>query len=356
MANIPFNRNTIVRCFTTENEQRLNAIDPSRIANLATFENNVQAKIRDNDASAFRKVREFLNVEEVKTIPLVVHVLYNTERENISDAQILSQIEITNQDFARTNPDAVNTPYPFNEVASSTPIQFCLVKIIRQKTDRQSFAMSGDDVKFSDRGGSDSVDTSKYFNVWVCNLTGLLGYGEFPTSRLSDTYGVVVNYEAFGNTGTVRAPYDKGRTLTHEIAHSLNVYHIFDESNTTECKKTDKVYDIPSQSKATKGCPSFPYTEKCAFEPPGIMFMNYMDYTDDRCMNCFTKEQAKRMIATLETAPYNNLAKTGCSPLSQIPVSSSMERKQRRNLVIWIIISIVLIVALFLLIKRFAKI
>lgn len=254
----------------------------------------------------------------MKTIPIVVHVVWNTPEQNISDAQIQSQINVLNQDFSRTNPDASRTPSAFAQVASDTGIRFCLVKIIRIKTNTTLFSDTNA-VKFCHSGGSDALDTTKYMNVWVCNLgERLLGYGEFPNTKVSQTYGVVVNYGAFGTIGTARAPYDKGRTLTHEISHCLSIYHVFHEpTDSTSCKKTDHCADIPAQSHASSGCPVFPKTDDCSLNPPGIMFMNYMDYTDDSCMNMFTKDQAARMNATLNISPYNTLGLARCNPIIQ---------------------------------------
>jgi len=249
----------------------------------------------------------------MKTIPLVVHILYNTPEQNISDAQINSQVTILNQDFSRTNPDASKTPSAFSGVASNSSIQFCLVKVIRKQTNVKEF-INDNAIKFCKTGGSDALDVKKYMNVWVGKLGGgLLGYGEFPNTKPSNTYGVVINYQAFGNMGTARSPYNKGRTLTHEMGHCFSLYHIFEEGvNLQSCKKTDYVLDIPTQSTRNFGCPSFPHTEKCAYNPPGVMFMNFLDYTDDACMNIFTKDQSARMNATLSIAPYDKLATTGC--------------------------------------------
>jgi len=357
MANIPFDRQTIVRCYNTEHEQELVAKDPDRTSNLNRFEGRVQEQIRENDdPNALRKLQNFLKIDTIKTIPLVVHIVYNTNKQNISDEQINSQITILNQDFSRTNPDASNTPSAFSPVAADTGIRFCLVKVIRHKTNVTQFS-NNDDVKHNNKGGSDAVDTSRYFNVWVCSLGGnLLGYGEFPTIIRSNTYGVVVNYETFGTGGTSRPPYDKGRTLTHEIAHCLNVYHIFEESHTTSCIKTDKVYDIPTQSTPTYGCPGFPKTDNCSLNAPGIMFMNYMDYSDDACMNCFTIDQSKRMNATLETYPYNNLVKTGCAFLGDISELPSNQRQMRnKKYLFWGISILILIIVILFLIRYYRK-
>lgn len=253
----------------------------------------------------------------MKTIPLVIHVVYNTPEENISDAQVQSQLGVLNSDFARTNADASQTPSAFASVAAGTGIQFCLVKTLRVKTNKKSFS-DNNEVKFCKTGGSDALDTTKYMNVWVCNLgEKLLGYAEFPNTKVSNTYGVVVNYGAFGTTGTARSPYDKGRTLTHEMGHCLSTHHIFGDSPIS-CKKTDHCPDIPAQTQSTSGCPSFPKTDFCSMNPPGIMFMNFMDYTDDACMNMFSQDQANRMNATLNIAPYNTLGSTGCAPVMQV--------------------------------------
>lgn len=351
LLNAPFNVEKIAvtggRCGTTRYEQSLVQANPSRIQQKQALESRVQSRIAEKKALQ-AVARE--SGQGIKTIPIVIHVLYNKQRENISDDQINSQIEILNQDFSRTNPDAVNTPSPFKSVASDTGIRFCLVKLIRKKTNVISFS-SNNDVKFSEKGGSDAADTSRYLNVWVCNLQEtilenqpLLGYGEYPTIALSNTFGVVVNYEVVGTGGVTRDPFNKGRTLTHELAHSLNLFHTFEE-NTSVCAKTDLVYDIPTQSSPTYGCPNFPKTDKCSLNYPGIMFMNYMDYVNDGCMNCFTKEQAQRMNATLESGPYSNLATTGCNKLegSAVPLTPQVYQRKGFQVVVIILVSLVVL-------------
>lgn len=253
----------------------------------------------------------------MKTIPVVIHVVYNTPEQNISEEQIKSQITILNQDFSRTNKDKNQTPSPFLPSAANTGIQFCLVKVIRTQTNVTEFN-DNDDVKSCSTGGSAALDTTKYMNVWVCPLGNrLLGYAEFPETSISPTYGVVINYACFGNLGTARKPYNLGRTLTHEMAHCLGIYHIFSESNTDSCAKTDHCYDIPSQSSPSAGCPRFPKMDDCSMTAPGTMFMNYMDYSNDACMNIFTKDQARRMNAVLNIAPYKNLGSGDCKALTE---------------------------------------
>ena len=124
------------------------------------------------------------------TIPVVVHIVYYNNTENISDQQIYSQIDILNEDFRRNNLDAINTPAAFQSVAADTEIEFCLATrdpfgnttngITRTPTSQSSFS-TNNDVKYSSSGGIDAWNTSKYLNIWVCDLSGgLLGYAQFP--------------------------------------------------------------------------------------------------------------------------------------------------------------------------------
>ena len=233
------------------------------------------------------------------TIPVVVHVLYNTAAENVSDAQVQAQIDVLNKDFAKTNADASLIPAAFAGAAASTNIQFVLAKrdpngkatngIIHKSTRVKSWS-TNDAVKNSKRGGDDAWDASKYLNIWVCNLgQGLLGYAQFPGGAAS-TDGVVVLYSSL--PGGSAAPYDKGRTATHEVGHWLNLRHIWGDAS---CGN-DLVSDTPTQQTSNYGCPSFPKVT-CSNGPDGDMFMNYMDYTDDACMYMFSNGQSARMNA-----------------------------------------------------------
>ena len=149
-------------------------------------------------------------------------------------------------------------------------------------------------MKFTSQGGADVWDSKKYLNIWVCNLSGsTLGFAQFPGGPES-TDGVVVDYLYFGSIGTATAPYDLGRTLTHEVGHWLNLRHIWGDSY---CGN-DFVDDTPTQQTSNSGCPSFPHIS-CNNGPNGDMFMNYMDYTHDDCLIMFTNGQKNRMIAAL---------------------------------------------------------
>lgn len=146
-------------------------------------------------------------------------------------------------------------------------------------------------MKFSAAGGDNAWDSKKYLNIWVCSLFGRsLGYATIPGGP-AEKDGIVINYDVFGNKGFLRPPYDKGRTATHEVGHWLGLKHIWGDSN---CG-TDDVDDTPNQKSYNYSCPSFPHISSCSPDSNGDMFMNYMDFTDDACMNIFTSGQKIKM-------------------------------------------------------------
>jgi hypothetical protein len=255
------------------------------------------------------------------TIPVVVHVVYNTTAENISDAQVLSQIAVLNADFRKLNSDAGNVPAAFSGLAADANIEFCLAStdpngatttgITRTSTTATSFS-TNDGVKFSTSGGKNAWDATKYLNIWVCDISGgILGYAQFPGGSAS-TDGVVIDYQYYGTTGTATAPFNKGRTGTHEVGHWLNLYHIWGDDG-TGCTGTDSVSDTPNQADENYGCPVFPQVS-CSNGPNGDMFMNYMDYTDDACMYMFSTGQASRMQALFASGGFRAglLTSNGC--------------------------------------------
>ena len=240
-------------------------------------------------------------------IPVVVHVIYNTAAQNISDAQVQSQIAVLNEDYRKLNADRTSTPAIYAGLAADVNVQFVLAKrdpnglattgVIHKLTKTSSWS-TNDAVKNSKRGGDNAWDASKYLNLWACNLgQGLLGYAQFPGGSAS-TDGVVILYSAFGSkakyaAGTYTASYDLGRTATHEVGHWLNLRHIWGDDSGA-CTGSDLVDDTPNQGAENYGCPVFPHVT-CSNS--GDMSMNYMDYTDDKCMYMFSTGQSSRMNA-----------------------------------------------------------
>ena len=240
-----------------------------------------------------------LKKSKIVTVKTVVHVVYNTDEQNISDAQIASQIDVLNADFRRRNADVANAPAPFAPLATDARVQFVLADVTRTKTTVDSFD-SDDAVKSAATGGADAWDAETYLNLWVCQLGGgLLGYAQFPGGPAA-TDGVVVLHSGFGTTGTAAAPFDLGRTTTHEVGHWLNLRHIWGDDG-TGCAGDDFVPDTPNQGGPNYGTPAFP-TVSCDNGPDGDMFMDYMDYVDDAAMFMFSAGQVTRMQATLDGA------------------------------------------------------
>lgn len=251
---------------------------------------------------------------EVIVVPVVVHVLYNNNSQNIPDEQIIAQINSLNRDFRRLNPDTVNTPTPFKHLATDTRIVFCLAKVdpdgykttgIERKFTQKTSFLADDAVKYSSKGGTDAWDASKYLNIWVCDLFGrTLGYSTMP-GGYSKVDGIVIQYGVFGYEKGVRAPYNKGRTLTHEMGHWLGLKHIWGDFEDSGCS-SDDVDDTPPQSASNTGCNTFPKISTCSIDNNGDMFMNYMDFSDDACMNMFTWGQRNKMRAQFASGGNRN--------------------------------------------------
>ena len=269
-------------------------------------------------------------------IPVVIHVIHNGEAigtgANISDEQILSQIRVLNEDFNRLNADAVNTPLQFAGVAGALDIEFVLAKqdhdglptdgIVRINGGKGSWTMN-------DNYTLKNISywpAEEYMNIWVCNLTdGHAGYAQFPQSDLpgmensstnSLTDGIVVWHRAFGSEAdgsfSLDPIFNKGRTATHETGHFLGLNHIWGDD--AGCNGTDHVSDTPNQASSTNGCPTHPRSDSCG---EVVMFQNFLDYSNDGCMNLFTQGQVNRMIVVLENSPRRSTLLT--SPGLQEP-------------------------------------
>ena len=265
-----------------------------------------------NEAMLMLKMKENSSVKRGKLfIPVVVHVLWNTPDQNISDAQIQSQIDVLNQDYNRQNLDLLPENHPFYLVGGGLDIHFFLAEldpnnrptfgVVRKQTSVTAWE-DNDEMKSSATAGDDYWDSRKYLNIYVVKFKddlGLLGYAWPPSDLASypETDGVVIDYRAFGTIGTAGSDgfdgYVLGRTTTHEVGHWLNLNHIWGDKSCGD----DLVNDTPIAEDQNKGNPIFPWRpqNKCGSDQNGEMFMNYMDYVYDNSMNMFTKEQVKRM-------------------------------------------------------------
>ncbi len=231
------------------------------------------------------------------TVKTVVNVVYKTAEQNISDAQINTQFTVLNRDFRATNSDKSKTPAPWKGLVSDTRVEFKLVKITRTQTTKSGFG-ADDLMKKAATGGIAPFSPKTHLNLWVCALTGgLLGYAQFPGGPAAND-GVVINYRSFGTSGTAQAPFNKGRTATHEIGHYFNLRHIW--GDTPDCSGSDMAADTPNCAGPNYGSPNWPVVT-CNNGPNGDMFMNYMDYVDDAAMFMFTAQQVIRMRTALES-------------------------------------------------------
>jgi hypothetical protein len=224
-------------------------------------------------------------------IPVTVNVLYRTAAENISLAQIQSQIDILNKDFNATNSDFNQVPALFAGVKANVGITFVLVGGYRKSTTRTSWGTT-DDMKRASTGGIDPTSPTTTLNLWICTIGGgILGYAQFPGGA-SSTDGVAIDSKYIGSTGTAIAPFNLGRTATHEVGHWMNLRHIWGDAT---CG-SDLVSDTPTHNAANYGVPAYPHYSACSGNPVE-MTMNYMDYTDDRGMFMFSNGQKSRMGA-----------------------------------------------------------
>ncbi len=305
-------------CFTSEKMQEQLAADPSLAARRADIEAFTQRWIADNANEEEQR--------EVLTIPVVVHVIYSSSAMNISDDQIISQIDILNKDYRGQNADISGVPNIWSNRVADCEIQFSLATcdpngywtngITRTETSVTNWNGS-DDVKVTAFGGHDPWPAADYLNIWVCNIgSGLLGYAYQPGIN-PNLDGVVIGYRYFGLDSQSNT-YDLGRTATHEIGHYLNLDHLWgpfgDNSN---CTADDGVTDTPKQMEPNYGCNNTYPHESCGNGSNSDMFNNYMDYGNDQCLFFFTNGQKSRMRAAIN-GPRASLLNSGA--LSQCPV------------------------------------
>ena len=241
-------------------------------------------------------------------IPVIAHILYHTQTEKISDAQVASQIEALNKYFRRRNADTMNTPAYFRALGADCEIEFQLAisdprrrstsGVVRKYTPITKWK-NDDLMKFSSSMGDDAWDPKSYLNIWVCNLDKFAGYATMPGGE-ENKDGLVISYTAFG-TGSGTTGYDMGKTAVHEVGHWLNLKHLWGDENCGD----DGVGDTPKQASYTIGCPGT-VRITCGNGPFGDMYMNYMDFTNDACINMFTQGQKARMRALFNTGGVRN--------------------------------------------------
>ena len=309
------------KCHTTELRKQHIKENPS-----------ILEKIREIEAFTKKFTTEYnklgINSRSVVTLPVVFHIVYSSASENISEAQILSQMTVLNEDFRKLNSNFSSTPQAFQPLAADCELEFCLATLdpdgnessgITRTSTTVSEIGNTNDWSSTAAGGKDAWDVTKYINIWVCSIDGgnTLGFATLPgTAVPSESDGLVIDPLFVGTTGTVSAPNNLGRTVTHEMGHYFNLEHVWGENG--GCGDDDFVTDTPNQDLESEGCPTFPLTDNCTTGGDGIMYCNYMDYVDDDCMTMFSKGQKVRMLAALNGPRSLLLTTNVCGATSSI--------------------------------------
>jgi hypothetical protein len=317
-------------CKTHENHLKMMSENPT-YARKRAIHNTVITRSNSSNKK--------ITTEILHTVPVVVHVIHQGEPEgsggNIPLSQIKSAIIALNLDFRSTNADTLASSHPFYPLQADINIEFCLAN-----KDPQGFVTTG--VTRHDKGksswGMDDFDVnvkpetiwdiSKYLNIWITTIgnpdEGTLGYATTPSWPESSEVGVVIGPMYFGTTGTLDPDFNKSRTVTHEIGHFFNLTHIWGDETCGD----DFVPDTPPQVGFNdSNCPSFPHNvgSQCNPGANGEMFMNYMDYTLDACMQLFTTGQKDRMRSAIQLPDRIGLTTSnGCSNPSNVNFVSSV--------------------------------
>jgi hypothetical protein len=323
--------------------------------NLAATRIQSEGRTRTNDSGADQGAFRLQN--EV-TIPVVVHIVLPNPYL-VSDADVQAQIDQLNQDFSGLNADSSNAS-GFYTVRGHSRIRFCLARrtpsgqltngIERRSSNTGSDVdQMQDPIKYTSKGGLNAWNTAEYLNIWVGrDMTGqgILGYADNIGPGAGTNDGVVLNIEAFGTSSCyTKAPYNRGRTATHEVGHYFGLYHIwgddsggctgddFDQlpASTTFALPTGlynpsgqgngstDIGDTPNQGDASGNCLSGVQTDGCSAIAPGKMYQNHMDYTYDACLTMFTKKQVSRMEWVLDNARSGLKNSLGCQPPANAP-------------------------------------
>lgn len=335
--------NGVVRC--AADEYNANLRDRGLLEERQAFEAWLAPKIAEMQEAAARGENEVLNVIN---IPVVVHVIHSGQAvgtgRNISDARVMSQITVLNQDFRRM----AGTPgFNNNPVGADVEINFCMAR--RDPSDNPTNGINRvnlGNTTWNETNVENLLkpqtqwDPTRYFNIWVTqfggDLDGVLGYAQFPSASglggmpfnggSAFTDGVVIDWRCFGTSvvapGQYFQGYDRGRTTTHEIGHCLGLIHIWGDNASCVVNANDSFQDwcldTPPSNGPNEVCVP---VVSCPASGQFDMIENYMDYTNDTCFNIFTLNQKARMRAVMQNSPRRSslVTSNACQEVMSTP-------------------------------------
>jgi hypothetical protein len=345
----------VIRCATVEAEAELRAKFPQR-GTMEDFERWLAPRVKAYKAQDHTRMA-------IKTLPIIFHIIHNGEEvgtgSNLAANLIEAQIEQLNNDFRKaagtsgdnSNPAGADSEIEFCAALvdpSDTPLAQPGINRINRNDEGWGAPPYSRDFTQNTIKPATQWDPNRYINIWVVQLSGgLLGYAQFPDMSglagldddggAANTDGVVIRNSSVGSTTTPNpggGAYAAGRTLTHELGHFFGLRHIWGDGAgcaasgaalDCACSLDDFCDDTPNAGRANYGCPD---AETCGSTD---MKENYMDYTDDTCMNIFTFDQKARMQAVMANSPrrkelLNSNACDGCLiPPTAVCLDQSVE-------------------------------
>ncbi len=312
--------------------QRAKATNPNFDADMAAMNASIAERAKALEGTSAKGTA-------MAPVPVIFHiVITDAQQKNLGGLagiqdRIITQLEALNEDFQGMNADSSTIPVAFKPLYSKLGLRFELAQkdpngnytpgyeiITTTKTSFSAQVGTVSDVKKASTGGADIWDPEKYYNIWVTNIIPL-GVGGMGTPPPYPAYGgqfpveeqgVVIAHLAWGKKTAISTKFLTpdvvlGRTLVHETGHFMNLFHPFGIStmDNSSCTDDDGVGDTPPQAKPTQSvCLTFPATDVCSPNSPGIMFMNHMDYSSEKCRTMFSKDQVARMGVELQSGGY----------------------------------------------------
>ena len=278
---------------------------------------------------------------EVITIPVVVHVVVDITKHQLSNFEIQSQIDGLTADFRKLNSNQSLIPEEFKDRAADVEIEFCLASLTPTGIKTNGIEILNTNIEkfgekringtkraicYANEGGLDAWNPEQYLNIWVGEMESLLGEATFPgMARVPEEDGVWIDPNAFGFFCSDSTDFYLGRTLTHEVGHYFNLKHIF--GDTEDCSSDDDIADTPAQERRNTGCPEYPKINGCDSLEPHEMTVNFMDYVDDECMAMFTEGQKMRMLAALNTVRSGLKDSQGCDGDTEVKTTTLDKNK-----------------------------